>query len=102
MLSGGASGLDLMVMLCFCRLNSDSMSKSDCFSSRYTEPKKLRGTDSWNTSWLINTKSPTVNEPAATPWHAMYIMAVKAEVKIRFWPEFKNASDVATLMEAFL
>lgn len=39
------------------------MSTSDCRTSRYTEPRKLSGTDNWNSSPLTMTKSPTVMPP---------------------------------------
>lgn len=34
-----------------------------CLTSRYTEPKNPKGTDSWNKSPLTITKSPTVMVP---------------------------------------
>lgn len=57
--------------------------------------------DNWNTSWLINTKSPTLSDPSAMPLQPIYIIAVKALVNIKFWPEFKNAREVAILIDAF-
>jgi hypothetical protein len=40
-----------------------SMSTSDWRISRYTMPRKLSGSDSWKTSPLIITRSPTVIVP---------------------------------------
>jgi hypothetical protein len=39
--------------------------------------------------------------PLTTPWAAMNIIAVSAELKITFWPELRNASEVAILMLLF-
>ena len=46
-----------------CRSNSVCISTSDCLISRYTEPRKLRGTDSWNNRPFTITRSPTVMVP---------------------------------------
>lgn len=39
--------------------------------------------------------------PLITPWAARNIIAVKADEKMIFWPEFKYASDVAILSADF-
>ena len=45
-------------------LNMVFMSMRDCRTSRYTDPRKLRGSDNWNSSPFTITKSPTVIVPA--------------------------------------
>ena len=39
--------------------------------------------------------------PFATPLQARYIMAVRADEKMMFWPELRKAREVAILIEAF-
>lgn len=46
------------------RLNMVCMSMRDCRTSRYTEPRKLSGKESWNSSPFTITRSPTVIVPA--------------------------------------
>jgi hypothetical protein len=65
-----------------------SMSSSDCFVSRYTVPRKLSGSDSWNKSPFMSTTSPTVMVPACTPRAASTMATERAAEKITLWPQF--------------
>lgn len=47
-------------------LNKTSISSRLCLNSRYIVPKKLRGKESWKTSWLTITRSPTVMVPVGS------------------------------------
>lgn len=67
----------------------------------YTVPRKLSGSDSWNTNWLTSTRSPTVIVPLIMPWAPSTIMMVSAEENTKFCPELRNARDVAILVDAF-
>ncbi len=73
---------------------------SDCRVSRYTEPRKFKGMESWKTRPLIITRSPTVRAPPATPKLAMYIMPVRATEKMRFCPAFRKARELVFWMAA--
>ena len=45
------------------KLNMFCISISDCLTSRYSDPKKFSGIDSWNNSPFTITRSPTVRTP---------------------------------------
>lgn len=45
------------------RSNRVCISTSDCLMSRYKDPRKFNGIDSWNTKPFTITKSPTVIVP---------------------------------------
>mmetsp|Transcript_1612 Transcript_1612/g.6440 ORF Transcript_1612/g.6440 Transcript_1612/m.6440 type:complete len:229 (-) Transcript_1612:822-1508(-) len=85
--SAGAPGASTTLGFSSSRLNMAVMSMSDCLVSRYTVPKKLRGTESWNSSPLTITRSPTVRSPRATPPAHSNIAAEMDAEKIAFWPK---------------
>ena len=73
-----------------------------CVNSRYTVPRKFRGTDNWKTSWFIKTRSPTVIVPPPTIFvAAIHIIDVKAVEKMMFCPELRKASEDAIFSEDF-
>ena len=69
------------------------MSTRLCFASRYTVPRKFRGSDSWNRRPLTMTMSPTVSAPVATPCADKSIAIVNADENTRFWPTLRADSD---------
>ena len=71
------------------------MSIKDCRASRYTDPKKFSGTDSWNSNPCTMTKSPTVRFPCATPCAARSIAAERDAEKMAFCPKFNIPSELA-------
>lgn len=94
------------------------MSSRFCRISRYIEPKKLSGKDSWKISRLTITRSPTVmvpvtcsvhipsqaeqsHQPLITPWAARNIAIVSALEKMTFWPEFRSDNDVVIFTDDF-
>ena len=60
---GGAFGTSLGGGFSSTSLKRTSMSRRFCLISRYIDPKKLSGRESWKISWLTMTTSPTVIVP---------------------------------------
>mmetsp|Transcript_31978 Transcript_31978/g.79085 ORF Transcript_31978/g.79085 Transcript_31978/m.79085 type:complete len:205 (+) Transcript_31978:492-1106(+) len=98
--SGGAPGLSAMSGFCSIRLNMAVMSIRDWRVSRYTVPRKLRGTDSWNSRPLTITRSPTVSSPRATPPAHSSMAALMLALKMAFWPKLSALSELCVLMAA--
>mmetsp|Transcript_11562 Transcript_11562/g.28076 ORF Transcript_11562/g.28076 Transcript_11562/m.28076 type:complete len:214 (-) Transcript_11562:2406-3047(-) len=98
--SGGAPGTSTMPGRCSRRSNMAAMSISDCRVSRYTVPRKLSGTDSWNNRPFTITKSPTVSSPRATPAaHNSMAEEMEAE-KMAFCPKLSADSELCVLSAA--
>ena len=60
---GGAFGTSLGGGFSSTSLKRTSMSRRFCLISRYIDPRKLSGRESWKISWLTMTTSPTVIVP---------------------------------------
>ena len=71
------------------------ISTIDCFASRYTVPKKFKGTESWKSKPFTMTKSPTVSSPVVTLLAANNIAVESAAEKMAFCPKFNPAKLVA-------
>jgi hypothetical protein len=69
--------------------------------SLYTDPRKFRGMESWNTRPFIITKSPTVNVPETTPWLAMTMSVVSAMVKVALCPKLSRERLVVVFSAPF-
>ena len=74
------------------RSNSVCISTSDCLMSRYTDPRKFSGTESWNRRPFTITRSPTVIVPGKPQEITIYLM-----IQLR---KHKNNSSQST--NAFL
>jgi hypothetical protein len=67
----------------------------------YTDPMKLRGTDSWNKSPLTSTKSPTVAVPSTICCAVSIMIPVIPTESIAPCPKFKRLNDCCACMAAF-
>jgi hypothetical protein len=93
----------LIVALTVCKLNNVSISIILCVNSRYTVPRKFRGTDNWKSNWLMRTRSPTViaPDPETMLVAAIHMIDVRAVEKMMFWPELRKAREEAILRDDF-
>ena len=74
----------LMPGFCFIRLNSASMSITDCLMSLYMVPRKLRGKESWKSKPFTYTRSPTVRFPVTKRcWYKIYCYECVADVRCK-------------------
>ena len=89
-----------MAGLTLVRANMACMSMTDWRTSRNTEPRKLSGSDSWKSSPLTMTRSPTVMPPW-TIWRAASNMAdISAALKMACCPKLSSARLVLVLSAA--